>query len=200
MRLAEGVTAGDQRSCLHVVHRHAGERFSDVAGGRYRIRLPVGSFGIDVDQAHLHGSERSGQLTVSAVTLVAEPGVLGTPVDLLGLPDVFSAESEAEGLEPHRLQGAVAREHQQVGPRNLLSVLLLHGPKQAPGLVEAGVVRPTVERGETLSTLAATAAAVCNAIGAGSMPAHTHEESAVVPVVGRPPILRRRHQRDDVAL
>ncbi|QIP38560.1 hypothetical protein G9444_1315 [Rhodococcus erythropolis] len=32
------------------------------------------------------------------------------------------------------------------------------------------------------------------------MPAHTHEESAVVSVVGRPPILRRRHQRDDVAL
>jgi hypothetical protein len=58
MRLAEGVTAGDERDGFLVVHRHAGEGFANVLGGGQRIGLPFGPSGIHVDQAHLHGGER----------------------------------------------------------------------------------------------------------------------------------------------
>ena len=37
------------------------------------------------------------ELAVAAVALVAQPGVLGTPEDLLGLPHVLATEAEAEG-------------------------------------------------------------------------------------------------------
>src|ERR1700689_2404313 len=101
-----------------------------------------------------------GPLPLAAVALVAQPGVLATPEDLLGLPDVLAPEAEAERLEAHRFHRHVAGVDEQVGPRDLAAVLLLDRPQQAPRLVEAGVVRPAVERGEALCALAATTAAV----------------------------------------
>ena len=56
--LAEGVAAGDQRDGLLVVHRHAAEGLADVAGRGERIGIAVRAFGVDVDQAHLHGGQR----------------------------------------------------------------------------------------------------------------------------------------------
>ena len=93
--LAERVAADDQRDRLLVVHRHAGERLADVLGGGQRIGVAVRALGVDVDQAHLHGAERAGELAVAAVALVAEPRVLGTPEDLLGLPDVRRGRSRS---------------------------------------------------------------------------------------------------------
>ena len=200
MGLAEGVAAGDQRDGLLVVHRHPAEGLADVAGGGHRVGVAVGALGVDVDQAHLDRAERAGELAVAAVALVAEPGVLGAPEDLLGLPDVLAAEAEAERLEAHRLHGAVAGEDQQVGPRDALAVLLLDRPEQAAGLVEVGVVGPAVERGEALGAVAAAAAAVLDPVGAGGVPAHPDEQRAVVAEVGGPPVLRGRHDLDDVAL
>ena len=63
MRLAEGVAARDQRDGLFVVHRHAAERVADVPGGGNGVGLAVRTFGIDVDQAHLHGGERILEVT-----------------------------------------------------------------------------------------------------------------------------------------
>ena len=61
--------------------------------------------------------------------LIFEPHVLWAPVDvLLGRPDVGPAAAETERLEANGLQGAIAREEQQVCPRDLLSVLLLDRP------------------------------------------------------------------------
>ena len=140
-----------------------------------------------------------GELAVAAVALVAEPGVLGTPEDLLGLPDVLAAEAEAEGLEAHVLQRDVAGEDEQVGPRDLLAVLLLDRPEQAAGLVEVGVVGPAVERREALAAVAGAAAAVLDPVGAGGVPAQPDEQAAVVTEVGRPPVLRGGHHLDDVA-
>ena len=162
--------------------------------------VPFGPLRVDVDQAHLHGAERLGQLPLTAVALVAEPGVLGAPEDLVRLPDVLPPEAEAEGLEAHRLERAVAREDQQVGPGDLRAVLLLDRPQQPACLVEADVVRPAVQRGEPLRALAAAAPAVVDAVGAGGVPAHPDEQRPVVAVVGRPPVLRGRHHRDDVPL
>ena len=199
MGLAERVTAGDQRHGLLVVHRHAAERLADVARRRHRIGVAVRAFRVDVDQAHLHRAERVGQLTVAAVALVLEPHALGTPVHVvLRRPDVGATAAEAERLEAHRLERPVAREDQQVGPRDLLAVLLLDRPEQAAGLVEADVVGPTVQRGEALGTGAAATASVGDAVRARRVPRHADEEPAVMAVVGGPPVLRVGHQRVDV--
>jgi hypothetical protein len=112
--------------------------------------LPLGPFGIDVDEPHLHGGEGIGELPLATVARVGEPRVLGAPVDLLGLPDVLTPAGEAEGLEPHRLERDVAGEDHQVGPRDLLPVLLLDRPEQTARLVEVRVVGPAVQRREAL--------------------------------------------------
>ena len=85
------------------------EGLSNVPGRSQRIRVAVGPLRIHVDQAHLHGAERTGELPVAAVALISEPGVLGAPEDLVGLPDVLSPEAEAERLESHRFEGARCR-------------------------------------------------------------------------------------------
>src|SRR5205085_8182438 len=129
-----------------------------------------------VDQAHLHGTERAGELPVAAVALIAEPGVLRPPEDLVGFPDVGSPEAEAERLEAHRFHGNVAGEDQQIGPGDLPAVLLLDRPEQPARLVKVCVVGPTVEGSETLSASAATASAIGDAVRAGGMPRHPDEE------------------------
>ncbi len=201
MGLAESVPAGDERDRLLVVHGHPSERLADVPGRGNRVRIAVRPLGVHVDQAHLHRAERIGKLPVAAVALVAEPGVLGAPVDvLLGLPDVLASAAETERLEAHRLQRAVPGQDHQVGPRDLPAVVLLDRPEQAAGLVEVGVVGPAVERGEALRPRARTASSVVDAVGAGAVPRHADEQRAVVAEVSRPPVLRRRHQLDDVGL
>ena len=111
-----------------------------------------------------------------------------------------AAAGEAEGAEAHRLQRHVAGEDQQVGPADLLAVLLLDRPQQAARLVDVDVVGPAVERGEALLPAAAAAAAVGRAVGAGGVPGHADELRAVVAEVGRPPVLRVGHQRQQVLL
>jgi hypothetical protein len=86
--------------------------------------------------------------------IVAEPCVLATPVNgLLCLPSVGATASETEWLEVHGLEGDVSGKKQEIGPRDLLAVLLLDGPEEAAGLVEASVVGPAVERGKSLLAL-----------------------------------------------
>ncbi|CAB4883602.1 unannotated protein [freshwater metagenome] len=199
MRLAEAVPTDDQRRSLLVVHRHPREGFPDVVGRGHRIRLSLGAFGIDVDQAHGGGTEGLGELPFAGVSLVgAQPLILGTPEDLFRFPDVLPTEAESERFEPHGLERRVTGEHQQIGPRNLVAVLLLDRPQQPTRLVQVGVVRPTVQWRKALRALTPTASSVERAVGAGGVPAHTNEESAVVAVVGRPPIFRSGHHRDDV--
>ena len=186
--LAEGVSAGDERDRLLVAHRHAAERLPDVRCRRQRIGDAVRPFRIHVDEPHLHGAERLLELTVAAVARILQPGLLGPPVDVLfGLPDVLPPSREAEGLESHRLQGAVAGEDHQVGPGDLAAVLLLDRPEQPARLVEVGVVRPAVERRETESTGPRAAAAVIDAVGARAVPCHADEQRPVVAVVRGPP-------------
>ena len=199
--LAERMATGNQGDRLLVVHRHATERLADVDRGSERIGIAVRALRVDVDQAHLHGCERVLELTITAVALVVKPDVLVAPVDvLLRLPDVGTTAAETERLEAHRLHGDVASEHEEVGPRNLAAVLLLDRPQQAARLVEVGVVRPAVERGEALHTRAGATATVLDAVRAGRVPRHAHEERAVVPVVGGPPLLRVGHELHEVGL
>src|SRR5664279_4642762 len=100
-----------------------------------------------------------------------------------------AAAAEAEGLEAHRLQGAVAGQDHEVGPRELAAVHLLDGPEQTARLVQVAVVGPAVEGGEALLATAGTATAVADAVGARAVPRHADEERAVVAEVGGPPAL-----------
>ena len=200
VRLAEGVTAGDERDGLLIVHRHAAERFADVLRGSQRIGIAVGPLGVHVDQAHLHRRQRLLQLPVAAVALVGEELLLGPPVDQIGLPVVRPPAAEAEGLEAHGLQRDVAGQDHQIAPGDLLAVLLLDRPQQAPRLVEVAVVRPAVERLEALLGAAGAAAPVHHPVGPGAVPGHPDEERPVVAVVGRPPLLRGGEDLLDVLL
>ena len=195
MGLAEGVAAGDQCHGLLVVHRHARERLADVAGRREGIGIAVRPFRIDVDQAHLHGAQRVLKFAVAAVALVRQPLAFRPPVDVgLGLPGVDAPGAEAERLEAHGFEGDVAGEDEEVGPRDLGAVFLLDRPQQPAGLVQVGVVGPAVEWREALLAAAGTAAAVADPIRPGAVPGHADEERPIVAEVGRPPILRLRHQ------
>src|SRR5581483_2602806 len=86
MRLAERVSAGDERNGLLVVHGHATEGLTDVLRSRERIRIAVGTRGIDVNQAHLHSGEWMLQLSLARVTLVTEKLLLRSPIHQVGLP------------------------------------------------------------------------------------------------------------------
>ncbi len=153
---AKGVAARGQGHGFLVIHAHARECLADVAARGNRIGFAVRPFGIDVDQAHLHGGQRVFQHAVARIAaagLVAgrQPFLFGAPVDVfLGFPDVLAAAAEAEDLAAHRFDGAIARQNQQVGPGQRVAVFLFHRPQQAPRLVQIGVVGPGIQRRETL--------------------------------------------------
>jgi len=112
--LAEGMSAGDEGDRFLVVHGHACEGLAHVAARRDRVGVAVRSFGIHIDQTHLHGGEGVFQLAIAGITAVrlvagGEPFGFAAPVDILfGFPDVFAAAGEAEGPEAHRFERAVA--------------------------------------------------------------------------------------------
>src|SRR5882672_4504528 len=125
---------------------------------------------------------------MGVTNVAAEPGRFRAPVNvLIRFPGVFAAATEAEGLEAHRFEGDVARKDHQIGPGDLAAVLLFDRPEQAAGLVEADIVRPTVERCESLLAPAAAAAAIKSAVRAGAVPRHANEQRTVMAEVRRPP-------------
>ena len=198
---AECVPPGGERDGFLVVHRHAGKGLANVGSRGDRVGIAVRSFRVYVDQAHLHGRKRIFEIALAGITFFSEPLFLDAPVDVLfRLPDVFAPATEAERLEAHRFQGAVAGENHEVGPGDFLAVFLLDRPQQPARLVEVAVVRPTVDGGKALVAGSGTAAAVTDPIGPGGVPRHANKERSVVAVVGRPPILRGRHQLTEVLL
>src|SRR5581483_12509164 len=96
MGLADRVAADDERKGLLVVHRHATEGLSNVLACKGRVRVAAGPLRIHVDQTHVISGERPLELPLAGVALVAKPGVLRAPEDLVGLPAVLAPEGEAE--------------------------------------------------------------------------------------------------------
>src|ERR1700733_5416592 len=192
--LAEGVTAGDECDCFLVIHRHAGEGLPDIACRGDGIRLSIRSFRIHIDKTHLHCAERILKITIAAVTLVCKPRTLRTPVHLFWFPYILAAAAKTKGLESHRIEGDVAGENHEVGPGNFPPILLLDWPQQPARLVEVHVVRPAIERSETLLSGSGAAGAGTDAVRTRAVPRHTNEQRTIVAKVGRPPILRIRHQ------
>ena len=196
---AEGVAAGDERNGFFIVHRHARESFADVARGAQRIGLAVGAFGIDVDEAHLHGGERIVEFAIATIAFVGEPVAFGSPEDIfLRLPDVFAAAGKTKSFEAHGFECDVAGENHEIGPGKFAAVFLFDGPEEAARFVEVGVVGPAVEGSETLRAVAGAPASIGDAIGASAVPSHANEERTVVAEVGGPPALRVGHQRMEI--
>src|SRR5690606_22254444 len=138
----------------------------------------------------------------AGVALVTgQPGGLAAPVHvLIRLPGVFATGSEAEGAETTGLQSDVTGENNQVGPGDLLTILLLDRPQQTAGLVQTDVVRPGVERSEALLTAASSATAIAGAVGAGRVPGHADHQTGVAAEIGRPPVLAVGHELEQVGL
>jgi hypothetical protein len=138
---------------------------------------------------------------VAVADVATEPGGLGAPIDVVvRFPDIRAAAAEAERLESHRFEGDVAGENHEIGPGNLAAVFLLDRPEEPASFVEADVVWPTIERGESLLPPAAAATPVARAVSAGRVPRHANEQWPVVPKIGRPPILRVGHEGREVFL
>ncbi|MNZ63419.1 hypothetical protein D3C78_815650 [compost metagenome] len=225
--LAEGVATGDQRHGFLIVHRHAAEGFADVLGRGDRVRFAFRAFRVHIDQAHLHRGEGVFQIAAivgtavlvsarlghqghiagflrrfvffSVTRVTAQPFAFRTPVNVfVRFPDIRASTGKTKRLEAHGFQGDVAGEDDQVGPGDLVAVLLLDRPEQPAGLVEADVVRPAVERCKALLAGTGAAPAVTGAIGACGVPGHADKERSIVTEVRRPPVLGIGHQRSQV--
>ena len=200
--LAKSVAAGDERHGFFIVHGHARKGVADVARGSEGVGVAVRAFGVHIDQAHLHGGQRVGQIALAAVALVAaEPGRFSAPVHvLIGFPHVGAATRKTEGLEAHGFERHVPGQDHQVGPRNLAAIFLLDRPEQATRLVQIGVVGPAVERRKALLPCPGATPAVGQAVGARAVPGHADKQRAIVAKVCGPPVLRVGHQRPQVGL
>ncbi len=201
MCLAESVSARNERHGLFIIHRHAQKSLANVARRSQRIRLAVRPFWVDVNQAHLHRGKRVFEVAIARVALVAKPRVLVAPINVfLRFPDVNTPATKAECFQSHGFQCASAGKNHQISPGNPVAVFLLDRPKQPPRLVEIDIVWPAVERRKTLRAGSSTATPVASPVGAGAVPCHADEKRPVMPVIGRPPGLRIRHQRKKVLL
>ena len=91
MGLAERMAARNERNRLFVIHCHASEGLADIPRCSDRIRIAVRTFRIDVNQTHLHGSERIFEIPVAGVTLVTQPFIFRAPIGILvRFPDVLT--------------------------------------------------------------------------------------------------------------
>ena len=111
MRLADGVAAAGQRRSLFVIHRHPSKSLTHVQRGAGWVRITIHTFGVDVDQAHMNRRQRVFQrfgIVQIAIAVLGgrQPFGLGSPIDIgLGTPDILTAETETECLQPHRFIG-----------------------------------------------------------------------------------------------
>jgi len=139
MGLSKGVTTNDKSSSLLIIHTHTVKRHTDIKSRSLGIGATIRTLGVDVDQTVVSSTKRLLKLVGAVVnvgaTIVADIVTLGnesslsTPVDrLISLPGVGTTASETKRLKVHALEGDVAGEEVEIGPRDLVAVLLLDGP------------------------------------------------------------------------
>ena len=192
---AKGVSARHQRHGFFVIHGHAGKGFAYVAGRRHWVWVAVGAFGVHINQAHLHGAQRLFEFALAGVALVAQPFGLGAPVNVFfRFPNIRAAPGKPQRFKAHGVQRHIARQHNQISPRELVAVLLLDRPDEPARLVQAHVVWPTVQRRKTLTARACATATIRNPVSACAVPGHANEKRTVMTVVSGPPVLRVGHQ------
>ena len=169
-----------------------------------RVGLALRALGVDVDQAHGDGGEvallevERGRRRRSARRRARCPP--GPQKTSWGCQVSSRPKAKPNVFRPMSSWATLPASTSRSAQESVAAVLLLDRQQQAAGLVQVGVVRPAVERGEALRALAAATAAVGDAVGAGRVPRHADEQRAVVAPVGRPPVLRGAHDLGDVAL
>src|SRR5262249_35074505 len=157
-----------------VAHRHAGECLTDIPCRSDWIRLPVRSFGIHVDQSHLHGSQRIREVTLAAVTLVGQPLAFGTPENVFRcFPNVGATAAKTEVLKTDRFQRDVARENHETSPVIFLPIFLLFRQEHAAAICGVHVAGPVMEGSETLCAGPGAATAITDTVRACAVPCHT---------------------------
>ena len=195
MRLAKGMTTGNQSNGFLVIHRHTAKGLAHILGAGQWIWVTIRAFWINVDQPHLNGGKRVFQVAFTAVPLVAKPVGFNTPVNIFFRgPNIFTATAEPKGFAAHRFDRDITGQDQQVSPADVVAIFLLDRPQQAPRLVKISIIRPAVQRGKTLGTSAAAPTAVTATVGPGGVPCHTNEKRTIVTIIGGPPFLRIGHQ------
>jgi hypothetical protein len=161
--------------------------------------MAPGTLRIDVDEAHLSGSQGFFQLSIKAG--IAEPGFFGAPVNgFVGFPNIFSASTKSQGFETHGFQGNVAGEDEEVGPGDAIAIFLFDGPEETSGFVKVGVIGPTIQGCEALGPCGGSATPIKDPIGTSTVPGHPNHQAPVMPPISRPPILRSGHQLSKVPL
>ena len=129
--LAKGVSTSNQCHGFFVVHRHPAKRLANVFGRCQWIAVGVWTFRVDVNQSHLHRTQRFLKIAIARVTFVAQPLCFRSPENIvLRLPNISAASSESERFKSHGLQRTISREDHQIRPRKFVSILLFDGPQQ----------------------------------------------------------------------
>ena len=183
------MSTGNKCNGFFIVHGHTCKCLADVTCGKHGIWVSVRAFRVDVDQTHLHCSKWVIELTVTLVALITEPCCFFAPVGFICFVHICTSATESEGLKAHRVECNVASKNEQVCPRQLVAVLLLHWPQQATCFVEVAVVWPRVQWSKALHAGSAATATVLNSVCTSSVPGHTNKEWSVMAVVGWPPVL-----------
>ena len=57
MGFTKAVSACNQRNCFFIIHCHAAKSITDIFCSSNRIRITIRTFGVYIDQTHLHGSK-----------------------------------------------------------------------------------------------------------------------------------------------
>ena len=172
-----------------------------MSGGRERIRFAARALR-DSRRSGPSDRRRTGLASspVAAVALVAEPGVFG--------PQKISSGSQMSGrpkpkpnvLNPIDSMATLPAKTSRSAQEIFRPYFFLIGQSSRRALSRFALSGQLLSGAKRCCAVAATAAAVGDAVGAGGVPRHADEERPVVAVVGRPPVLRGGHHLDEVPL
>lgn len=68
--LAKSVTTDNKSGSLLVVHAHAAKGCANIVGSSNRVRVAVGTGGVDINQTHVCGSKRLFELAILEVCVL----------------------------------------------------------------------------------------------------------------------------------
>ena len=197
--LTNRVSSSDERHRLAIVHAHALENVANIIGTAGRVGDFERSRRVDVDEPH---GARSKRGLAGAVYLAGSNSLLLDGRAELETFEarviVLSACTEPENGGAHGLKSHIARQGDQVAPRDGVAIFEFDGLQEDERLVEVGVIGPSVLRYEANTTAVAATAAVRRAVAARTVPCQTDHERCVVAVVGRPEIHRVGKHRDNI--
>ena len=110
------------------------------------------------------------------------------------MPNIFAPAAKPKGFAAHGFDRDIARQNQQISPRDFIAVFLFDRPEQTPCLIQIAIVGPRVQRCKALRARAAATAPITRSISARRMPCHPDKKGPIMTIIRRPPCLRVGHQ------